>query len=81
VNVVGKEKLFLRDLEFGQVNAITICENGHKVGSIFLSAEYTPIDESLIHSRWSSNLLEASCLEDKFEFFNDHLKSPFKDQC
>ena len=79
VNVVGKEKLFLRDLEFGQVNAVTIIEEGHPVGSIFLVAEYTPIAESLMHSNWPSNLREASQLEDKFEFFNDHLKSPFKD--
>ncbi len=52
VNVVGKEKLFLRDLEFGQVNAVTIFEEGNPVGSIFLTADYTPIAESLIHSNW-----------------------------
>ena len=60
VNVVGKEKLFLRDLEFGQVNAVTICEEGHKVGSIFIVAEFTPISQVLIHSYWPSNLKEAS---------------------
>jgi len=49
------------------------------VGSIFLVAEYSPFAESLMHAHWPSNLREASQLEDKFEFFNDHLKSPFKD--
>lgn len=40
VNVVGKEKLYLRDLEFGQTNAVTICEEGHKIGTMFVVAEY-----------------------------------------
>lgn len=60
VNVVGKEKLYLRDLEFGQVNAVTICEEGHSVGTIFLTAEYTPIAETLIHTNWPLNLRDAS---------------------
>ena len=30
---------------------------------------------------WSDNLMIGSHLENKFEFFNDHLANEFKDDC
>jgi len=77
---VGRDKLFLRELEFGQLNAVTIIEEGHKIGTVFITTEYQPINTQLLHPDWVKNLKEASQLEDKFEFFNDFLTNEFKDQ-
>ena len=35
----------------------------------------------LLCSDWANNLLEASCLKNKFEFFNENLANEFKDDC
>jgi len=32
-----------------------------------------------LNQNWELNLKEAGSLENKFEFFNDYLKNPFKD--
>ena len=50
-------------------------------GTIFLKLNYTPIDINLVNPAWVDSLLEASKLQNKFEFINDHLQNEFKDDC
>jgi hypothetical protein len=80
--LIGKEKLHLRELAFGTVYPLTLSEEGHKIGSVFLTAEYWPIDHKLIDTMWTANLMDASSPQfDKYEFFNDNLTNEFKDTC
>lgn len=81
-NFVGREKLRLRNLVFGQLNALTLSEDGHEIGTVFLTAEYWPMDAALLKSSWKVNLLEPhSPYFDKYEFMNDNLQNVFIDKC
>lgn len=42
---------------------------------------YTALSKDLLQPNWTNNLLEASKLSNKFEFFNDNLANSFKDDC
>jgi hypothetical protein len=52
-HLIGKEKLHFREIAFGTVYPLTLSEEGHKIGTVFLTAEYWPIDHKLIDTMWT----------------------------
>ena len=54
---------------------------GLQAGTIFFKLNYKPIDEKLVNPAWKGYLKEASKLDNKYEYFNDHLQNEFKDDC
>lgn len=86
VNKIGDADINLREVQDlsgseGALFPVTVMKAAFVVGEVFLSFKYKPIDEALLRPKWSTNLKEASQLDDKFEFFNEQLKNDFKDDC
>lgn len=88
-HMVAKAKVWLKDLVFAMENdtkcilPITLSDkaSGLSTGTIFVQFRFIPLDAKLLHENWPSKLLEASKMENKYEFFNDNLSNTFKDFC
>lgn len=91
-NLVGKACVYLRDLEFNTamhatgeppIYPLTIrsSRGQFEAGTLFLNMKYSALSKNLLQPDWANRLLEASNLENKFEFFNDNLANEFKDDC
>ena len=52
-----------------------------RFGTLFLKLNYRALDNSLVNPAWTDHLLEASKLQNKYEYINDHLQNEFKDDC
>jgi hypothetical protein len=76
VNLLGRQKLQLRNIVFGSLYALTLNEEEHDIGTVFLKCDYWPQETSYFHTMWPDNLHEPSSKSkyfDKYEFFNEHL--------
>lgn len=90
VHQVGKVTIPLAEFVFDNASdedeelyPITLRDprTGFEAGTLFVKIEYKPIDEKLLDISWADNLKAGSHLDNKFEFFNDHLTNEFKDDC
>lgn len=90
VNLLGKATLHLRDLAFNtamhatgelSIFPLTLRKGQFCAGTVFFEVAYKALWKHLLLSTWPDQLREATCLPDKFEFFNDQLSNEFTDEC
>ena len=90
VHQVGKVTIPLAEFVFENLNdadeelyPVTLKDKrtGFEAGTLFVKINYKPIEKELLTDQWPDNLKAAAHLENKFEYFNDHLANEFKDDC
>lgn len=44
INCIGRQKVHFKDIQFGSYHALTLNEEDHNLGTIFLKCQYLPLD-------------------------------------